>query len=424
MRVLFTVFPGPSHLPPVVPLAWALQAAGHEVVLAGHPRMAERISRAGLPAVALGEQEDLAASVRACAADSRLDGITDPLGLGPEDEPRRIWIRNYLLSSFSHYYLTEQTGAVERPMTDELVAFARDWRPDLVIWDPLFYPAPIAARACGAAHARLLWGPDHIGWARARLAELSAGPGEAPRDVMAELMAPVLAKFGCDFDEELLLGQFSLDPVLPALRLPVDLPYVQMQQVPYSGGHILPEWLRKPPARPRVCLTLGMSEGRPDAEGKNLVKGLLDAVADLDVEVIATLTEGQRETAGVIPDNVRTADYVPFSHLMPSCSALVHHGGGGTFAVAVAHGVPQLIAPREVDDHTIAALVADSGAGLVVDQELISATTLRAQLVSILEEPRFREGAAALRDQMRAAPSPNDIVPRLEKLTAQHRTEA
>ncbi|MFE7335742.1 activator-dependent family glycosyltransferase [Streptomyces griseus] len=424
MRVLFTVFPGPSHLPPVVPLAWALQSEGHEVVLASHPGMAERISRAGLPAVALGEQEDLAASVRTCAADSRLDGITAPLGFGPEDESRRIWIRNYLLSSFSHYYLSEQTGAVQRPMADELVAFARDWQPDLVIWDPLCYYAPIAARACGAAHARLLWGPDHIGWARERLAELSAGQSEAPRDVMAELMAPVLAKFGQDFDEELLLGQFSIDPVLPALRLPTDRPYVQMRQVPYSGGHILPEWLRKPPARPRVCLTLGMSEGRPDAEGKNLVRGLLDAVADLDVEVIATLTEGQRETAGVIPDNVRTADYVPFSHLMPTCSALVHHGGGGTFAVAVAHGVPQLIAPREVDDHTIAALVADSGAGLVVDQGGISASGLRAQLASLLEDPRFREGAEALRDQMRSVPSPNGIVPQLEKLTAQHRTEA
>ncbi|HET6858187.1 MAG TPA: activator-dependent family glycosyltransferase [Streptomyces sp.] len=424
MRILFTVFPGPSHLPPVVPLAWALQAAGHEVLLASHPGMAERITRAGLSAVALGEPEDLAASVRACAADSRLDGITRPLGLEPDEESRHIWIRNYLLSSFSHYYLTEETDAVQRPMVDELVAFARDWKPDLIIWDPLFYPAPVAARVCGAAHARLLWGLDHIGWARARLAESAAEPGADVPDVMAELMQPVLDRFGLDFSEETLLGQWSIDPVLPALRLPVDLPYVPVQQVPYNGAQIMPDWLRAAPERPRICLTLGMSEGRPDAEGKDLVRGLFEAVADLDVEVIVTLSDGQRAAAGVIPRQVRVVDYVPFSQLLPTCSAIIHHGGGGTFAVAVAHRVPQLIAPREVDDVAIASLVAASGAGLILDKEKVSAGTLREQLVRVLEEPSFKEGAGELQAQMLASPSPNDVVSQLEKLTAQHRTEA
>ncbi|MEU3908904.1 hypothetical protein AB0F20_34740, partial [Streptomyces goshikiensis] len=34
MRILFTTWAAPSHLFPLVPLAWAARVAGHEVLLA------------------------------------------------------------------------------------------------------------------------------------------------------------------------------------------------------------------------------------------------------------------------------------------------------------------------------------------------------------------------------------------------------
>jgi UDP:flavonoid glycosyltransferase YjiC (YdhE family) len=34
MRVLFSVVPGPGHMFPTIPLAWALRAAGHDVLYA------------------------------------------------------------------------------------------------------------------------------------------------------------------------------------------------------------------------------------------------------------------------------------------------------------------------------------------------------------------------------------------------------
>ncbi|MFD0475903.1 hypothetical protein ACFQ0B_52570 [Nonomuraea thailandensis] len=40
MRVMFTVFPAPAHFLPVVPYAWALQAAGHQVCVAAPPGIA------------------------------------------------------------------------------------------------------------------------------------------------------------------------------------------------------------------------------------------------------------------------------------------------------------------------------------------------------------------------------------------------
>lgn len=52
MRVLITVPPIPDRLHHLVPLAWALRTAGHEVRVAGAPKFAETINLTGLVAVA------------------------------------------------------------------------------------------------------------------------------------------------------------------------------------------------------------------------------------------------------------------------------------------------------------------------------------------------------------------------------------
>ncbi|HZN74657.1 MAG TPA: glycosyl transferase family 28, partial [Micromonosporaceae bacterium] len=47
MRVLFTTFAWPSHYFPMVPLAWALQAAGHEVRMTSQPELLPTMRRSG-----------------------------------------------------------------------------------------------------------------------------------------------------------------------------------------------------------------------------------------------------------------------------------------------------------------------------------------------------------------------------------------
>lgn len=52
MRVLLTVPPSRARLHQLVPLCWALRAAGHEVQVAGPPTFADAINQTGLVAVA------------------------------------------------------------------------------------------------------------------------------------------------------------------------------------------------------------------------------------------------------------------------------------------------------------------------------------------------------------------------------------
>lgn len=46
---------------------------------------------------------------------------------------------------------------------------------------------------------------------------------------------------------------------------------------------------------------------------------------------------------------IRHVEYAPFSRLLPRCAAIVHHGGIGTSAQALAAGIPQLVAPMAYD---------------------------------------------------------------------------
>jgi glycosyltransferase (activator-dependent family) len=433
MRVLFVVVPTAAHLYPSVPLARALAAAGHEVCVASHPELAGAITDAGLTAVALGEAVDLGAAMRSAVGNGRLERIADALDRGgdPAERGLRDAFRYYQLAGFAVYHPEVAEPPVgQRAFADELVGFARAWRPDLVLWDPLSFPAAVAARACGAAHARVLYGPDYFGWARTRLAGMGGDP-------LAAAMEPELRRFGLEFDEEMVVGQWSVDLLPPGMRLPAGphVRYVPMRRVPYDGAVTLPGWLLAEPERPRVCLTLGMSTRRYLTQaGAAPVAGLLRSLAGPDVEVVATLNRAQLAEVRDIPGNVRLIDYVPLSLLLPTCAAVVHHGGGGTCAAAIAHRVPQLFPYPEAggDRAAFARHVAGRGAGLVLgaskaggagetgdasppEQELSKA------LLRLLEEPSLRDGAAALHADVLAQPGPIETVPVLERLTALHR---
>ena len=54
MRVLLASYPDRPIFHPMVPLAWALRTAGHEVRFACQPAFADTITRAGLTAVPVG----------------------------------------------------------------------------------------------------------------------------------------------------------------------------------------------------------------------------------------------------------------------------------------------------------------------------------------------------------------------------------
>lgn len=418
------MIPATAHLYPITPMAWALQTAGHDVRIASHPDAADAITAAGLTAVGVGEVIDLAQEVR--APNAVLDEITDSLGLDESEDNLRTAVRLYMLTAVTRYFRPDPPADGERRTVDELVEFARRWQPDLVLWDPLFFPAPVAARAAGAAHARFLWGRDQFGWTRDRILRRLADPATAPHtDLLAAVMRPTLDRFGLTFDEEMLRGQWTVDPSPEALRFDLDVEYHSVRWVPYTGAGTVPSWVHEPAGRPRVCLTLGVSGRKFFTDDGIPLPELLDGLAGLDVEVVATLDAQQLPEGTRVPGNVRMVDYLPLNTLLPTTSAIVHHGGAGTSACAVAHAVPQLMVPKKGGDNVeVAAYVETQGAGLALpmaEDPEFSVDLVVDGVRRLLDDGAFAAGAARLRDRHAETPSPNDLVPVLEELTASHR---
>ncbi|MFJ7212996.1 activator-dependent family glycosyltransferase [Amycolatopsis sp. NPDC098790] len=413
MKVLFTTLAANAHLYNLVPVAHALRAAGHDVRIAAQPDLTDAIVHTGLPAVPVGPALDLAGLSRKAQERPASKTVFGSEFDVTETRPERLTL-DYVRGVFTTWCSYGLERLAQDAVLDDVVGFARSWRPDLVVWDALTYMGPIAARASGAAHVRMLFGLDH--WARMRglFTELGGAGGADP---MAEWLSGKLARYGCTFDEELVLGQRTLDPLPPWTRFPTGVDYLPVRHVPYNGPSVVPPWLSEPPARRRVCVTLGMSRRDLWGADRFSAEDLFDAVAGLDVEVVATLTAQQASAASVVPDNARLFDFVPLDALLPTCAAVLHHGGAGTTGNAVAHGVPQLVIPGNMWDKAgLADLLAEQGAGLVLEHEQVTAEELRAQLVRLLDEPSFAVSAEKVRAQVTEVPAPAGIVPELERL--------
>ncbi|GAB3013286.1 DUF1205 domain-containing protein [Streptomyces pseudoechinosporeus] len=430
MRVLFTTFAAKSHLHIQIPLAWALRSAGHDVCVASQPDLVEYISHAGLTAVGVGERLDL--DVQMAGANRRRDNTeevagdpdflthADLSGLHPE---RRTY--SYLRGAFELMATYVYPTLSSESMTGELVEFARHWKPDLVVWDTHTFAGAVAATATGAAHARLLFGADLLGHSRQlfRREQDLLPSAEQLSDPLADWLGGVLDAYGRPFGEEVVTGHWTVDPIPASMRLPVDQHHVPVRYVPYNGPSVVPDWLSEPVDRPRVCLTLGRTGREVLRADRASVTDLLDAVADLDVEVVATLSAAQLDRPEQVPDNVRVVDFVPLDALLPSCSAVIHQGGAGTFQNSQLHGVPQIIVPDLLWDYAYKMCHLEStGSGLAVpDVDRFTAAQLRSMLVRVLEDPSFAENAAGVRTEMLGMPAPRDVVPVLERLTAEYR---
>ncbi|MFE5076855.1 activator-dependent family glycosyltransferase [Streptomyces halstedii] len=430
MRVLFQPFAAATHVAAQVPLAWALRAAGHEVRVATQPDVTDDITGAGLTAVPVGEPLHVAARMNpddTGLAEELRDGawlrVLDPGDVRPE----RLTL-DHLHGVFAAWTPLVHRNTVPDRMIDDLVALARDWGPDLVVWDTMTYAGPVAARATGAAHARLMFGLDLVGLLRDRYRSvLDRLPPELWDDPLEEWLGHVLERHGLEgpgrgFDEEMVVGQWTIDPVPSSLALPVPLPRVPVRYVPYNGTTQVPWRLDEPAGRRRICLTLGVSFREVVGEDQASVGGLLEAVADLDVEVVATLNAEQLAAVGPLPPNVRVMDFVPLDELLPSCAAIIHHGGAGTFLTALAHGVPQVVVPSRMWCNTPRAERARSaGVALTCPPEQLTPSGLRTMVRRVLDDPSFARAAVRVRGEMQRTPSPAAVVPVLERLADERR---
>jgi MGT family glycosyltransferase len=167
-----------------------------------------------------------------------------------------------------------------------------------------------------------------------------------------------------------------------------------------------PEWLADV-RRPLVLVTTS-SEFQDDGR---LVRTALEALADEDVEVVATLPAADA-TGFEVPANARVLPFVPHAPLLERAACAVTHGGMGATQKALARGVPVCAVPFGRDQLEVARRVEVSGAGTRLPAAKLSAERLRAK---VREAMARREGAQRVADAFARAGGPSAAADAFEQ---------
>jgi UDP:flavonoid glycosyltransferase YjiC (YdhE family) len=377
MRALFVAMPMISHAIPLVPLATAMRDAGHEVlVVTGGDALSVRAAGLAVHDVAPGFR--FRPHVLRIVARHPLIGRAELAGEGDNRGTGLIF------------------GALNTRIADDVVAAARGFAPDLVLYEPL-----IPAGAIAAAH----------------LGVPAVLHGSAPFDgteqvrLVCARMTRALQRYGLD---ALPPDAATLTVAPPSLVGP--RPGWPIRHVPHGSGS-LPEALATRPDRPRILVTRstlgGLHTGAP-------MHAVVAAAPAVDAEFLLVRPGRQITRADTLPPNVRTVDWVPFSAVLGTCSAVVHHGGGGTVLSALAAGLPQLVIPGVGDRRYNADVVAARGAGLAMPAGKITAEVL----TRLVTDPAMAASAQEVRDEIAAMPPPAELVARLAALArSPHQTK-
>ncbi len=368
MRFLFSTNPQDGHFRPMVPLARALEAVGHDVVFATDAGWLVHVEAEGLAAIPAGRPH---ADAAAYLATFREEILALPI------EERRPYLFTHLFAEFQ----------APRKVS-ELIEAGRTWRADAIVWESCDLAGPIAAAVLGVPSI------NHSFGTMVTLASLERG---------AKAVAPLWDAERLEPDPH--AGAFRglyLDLSPPSFSWERPLGNSLPLRPVGSAGQPL-EWATEL-NRPLVYATLGTVHNAP-----TLFRTLLDS---LDSGADAVLTVGRNvdpRELGPIPANVRVEQFVPQAQLLPVCDAVISHGGSGTTLAALAHGLPLVLVPQGADQFDNAARAERAGAAIVLRPGDVTAAAVRAAVRRVLEDPAFRAGAEAVRTEIEAMPDADEV---------------
>ncbi|PYY65195.1 MULTISPECIES: glycosyltransferase [unclassified Curtobacterium] len=367
MRILFSGVPALGHLLPLVPLARAAQAAGHDVALLTSGGMREPMSTElpTVPVLAAGPMPpDLFAEVA-----RRIPGSD------PANRPEPAAVAEFFAGT-----------RVDLTVDDALRA-ARGWEPDVVVADAVDLVGPLVAAELGVPYAIVAFGPE---------------VPEEFRRPMAELVLPRYEQRGVVPTPPVAL----LDPTPVSLQAPgwtqppVTIPF---RSEPHSRPDVAAEQPLAPfPAsewRPRVLVTLGTVFG--DA---TLLTAILDGFHPDEVDVVATV--------GVIGERLDDTEHVhflpfrPMRELLEGVDLVVAAAGAGTVLAAASVGVPMVLLPQGADQFINATRAAEAGVAVVVDEP----SAVGPAVHRMLAERSHFAAARRLGEETAQRPSATDAV--------------
>lgn len=410
-RFLLAPYGSAGDVYPFLWLGQELRARGHEVVLVASPVFTEAARAAGLRLTPVGTREEF----RAISSDPR---YWHPI-IGP-------WM---VLGSARMWFseMTELYGRLVKPGRTTLVASAPN------------FAATLVGRAMGLRHITVHLQPVAMlsalrpplfgfGWrwfrqlpvTLRRLALRQPSPVDwmvgptlrrACREVGVRPPRTIFTDWWDSPDGVLCLFPSWFAPPQPDWAHPhrqTDFPLFDPGSLREEDPD-LETFLRNGP--PPVLFTAGSAMGCP----RDFFQAALAACVRVNCRGLFISAFPEHLPAD-LPPTVLPVSYASFAGLFPRCAVVVHHGGIGTSAQALAAGVPQLVVPRSHDQPDNAERLVQLGCALSLPSWRCSGPRLAARLHRLLHEPAFRETARTVARRMPPPGPATKAVDALEEM--------
>jgi UDP:flavonoid glycosyltransferase YjiC (YdhE family) len=377
VKIMFASLGAYGHLYPMLPLALACAAAGHEAVIAVGPPFLGRLPLPTVPAYPPTLELDWA--------------VQEARRRHPDLHGEDFGMAMFADVTAEHVAQT-------------MIEQCQRMSPDLVIYEGMNTGAGIAASVLGipaAAYAIALTPlvysvlhPLTVHYQRAIWLQRDRTPP----------------------DEDGLLAAVLINPAPPSVGQTAGAPdsMIPIRSVAYNESSAeVPAWLNAPRTRPRVYLTLGtVSFGAVE-----VLSRAISEIAPLDIDILVAVgPEGEPAVLGELPDNVHVERFVAQSAVLPLVDLIVHHGGTGTVLGALERGLPQLLLPQGADQFLNAEILTAAGAVRALRNDAQQDGAIGEAVQLLLGDCPERQAASRLRDEIAAMPAPADVVPVLVEL--------
>jgi UDP:flavonoid glycosyltransferase YjiC (YdhE family) len=395
MRILFTCVPGMAHLNAMLPVLSLAADQGHEVAVATARTFGAEFAKHGYQVLPSGKDWSQADPSSLPALHSRK---------GPAQ-----------LAAFA-----EVAGM---GMVDDLLVHAKEFRPDVIVWDAMEFGGWVAGELLGIPTAAI------------------ASAMGTPRPIMAALAGEAVQQLAAQYDLE-------PDPELRRMfshlylhRKPrsLDLPYAdplknEFRFRPAMFDAPAVQGARESEDKPLVHLSLGTTFiGSDSARTVNEIA--IAALADEAIRLVVTIgRHADPASYGTLPANTELVPYANHPELLPRCSAFLCQGSFSSVLVAIASGVPMGFLPMGADQLMTSMHLSNLGLGVNLANVFnppvpsLDASKLRGDEVvtavrSLLDKKSYADAVAYIGEDYRALPALPAVIDRLERLAEEERTD-
>ena len=399
-RFLVATYPSPGHVAPAAAVVAGLTGRGHDVRWYTGRRFADAVAESGarfcpMPETLDWDYEDLNGVF---PGRTKLKGMKQGLFDLTEifvrplrqhlpalkallvDEPADVFVSHTVF--FGGDWLHEMGGPPNATLGDTCLTFpSRDTAP---------YGMGLAPRSGRVGHIRNR-ALDAVG-----RATVLAPVAKAAREVRAELGLPAVPIRGLGHSRYLHIQLCPSGFEYPRSDLPPQVHFVGAPMPPIPAAFEPPSWWPRLSQSSRVVL---VTQGTIATEPADLLAPCVEGLAGKDVFVVATTGGADPAVLGPVPPNVVVERFVPYAALLPHVDVMVSNGGFGSVQLAIAHGVPMVVAGTSEDKKEVTAHVHWSGSGINLRTNRPSAGAISEAVERVLCEPRFRERTLALQAQ-------------------------